>query len=84
MSEETESRNVAAVDDNRRCSPDGQHSRGDIGTMKLRRVKDLPSSPREYLEPIGEAPGLRGGCRAKSFRPARLMEFWDAPELHRL
>jgi hypothetical protein len=60
MSEETESRNVAVVDDNRRCSPDGQHSRGDIGTMKLRRVKDLPSSPREYLEPIGEAPGLRG------------------------
>ena len=27
---------------------------------------------------------FRGGCRAKSFRPARLMEFWDAPELHRM
>jgi len=60
MSKETESRNVAVVDANRRCSPDGQHSRGGIGAMKLRRIKDLPSSPREYLEPIGEAPGLRG------------------------
>ena len=56
MSEETERRNVAVAIGNRCCSPDGQHSRRDIGAMKLRRIQDLPSSPRDHLEPIGEAP----------------------------
>ena len=50
MSEETESRNVAVAEGNRCCSRDWQHSRRDIGAMKLRRIQDLPSSPREHLE----------------------------------
>jgi hypothetical protein len=31
-----------------------------MSAMKLRRIQDLPSSPRKHLEPIGGAPGLRG------------------------
>jgi hypothetical protein len=50
MSGEPESRNIAVAEGNRCCSPDGQHSRHDIGAMKLRRIQDLPSSPREHLE----------------------------------
>jgi hypothetical protein len=80
MSGEPESRNIAVAEGNRCCSPDGQHSRHDIGAMKLRRIQDLPSSPREHLEPIGEAPGLRGqqGRQTAICSPVRLRA--PAPE----
>jgi hypothetical protein len=39
----------------------------DIGAMKLQRIKVLPSSPREYLEPI------RARCSRLRESPVRLL-----------
>lgn len=44
----------------------------DVAATNLRRIQDLPSSPREHLEPAGEAPGLpaKPGLLADAHAPA--------------